>query len=507
MNGEAIDEDPDFSNAKRTPELTLYLVQATRTESFEEAKLNAALQTVRDLLDLSKTPDQLNYSYSQTLVRQATIFRDAMRTLAGVHPQVSLQFVMASKGTTDNIHPNVRGRAKELEDLMGSLIIGSEATARFLGARELYELTGRVPSYTLGLRFVENQISAGNSYIVLSNLKDYYDFITDDTGNLRRYIFEWNVRDFQGEVEVNKDIKRTLEAAPGSVQFWWLNNGITILASKASIVDKDITLNDVQIVNGLQTSYRIHERISADPARQEERALLCRIIVTQDPETRDSIIKATNFQTTVSPVSLRAHDPIQRHIESFLLSKKWYYDRRKNYYKNLRKPADRIVSPTYLAQAIMAMGLCEPDNSRARPTSLIKDDKEYKRVFDESVALAVYLWAAVQMKRIDAFLRVSTSPGSDSEKQELHFHLAMWMATAKLGKRTYHPSQLTSLADTAFSDRQLSKGMKDLTSLLKSYPAASARPLDRIAKSREFVNYLLESRFGKGKTASGSKSA
>lgn len=390
---------------------------------------------------------------------------------------------------------------------MGDLISGSSATAEFLGARELYELSGRAPSYTLRLRFVESQISVGNSYIVLSNLKDYHDFITDDAGNLRRYIFEWNVRDFQGEVEVNKDIKRTLDEGTESVQFWWLNNGITILASKASIVGKDIALDDVQVVNGLQTSYRIHEHLSSSPPREEERALLCRIIVTQDPETRDSIIKATNFQTTVSPVSLRAHDPIQRNIDAFLLSKKWYYDRRKNYYRNLGRPADRIVSPSYLAQAIMAMGLCQPDNSRARPTSLIKDDSEYKRVFDENVALSVYLWAASQMKRIDAFLRLPTSPGNESEKRELRFHMAMWVATGKLGKRTYHPSQLTRLVDGEFTDRQLSKGMKDLTSLLKSYPDASARPLDRIAKSREFVNYLLESRFGKGKMASGSKPA
>ncbi|MFJ3191702.1 AIPR family protein [Streptomyces griseoviridis] len=63
-------------------------------------------------------------------------------------------------------------------------------------------------------------------------LRDYLGFICNDDGTLRRHIFDWNVRDYAGGVEVNREIKESLldRSAP---QFWWLNNGVTITCSRA----------------------------------------------------------------------------------------------------------------------------------------------------------------------------------------------------------------------------------------------------------------------------------
>ena len=81
----------------------------------------------------------------------------------------------------------------------------------FWGSRELLDASRIEKSYTLQLNFLENYLSRGaNNYVVLASLENYYQFITDDQENLRRYVFESNVRDYQGNVEVNKDIKETL---------------------------------------------------------------------------------------------------------------------------------------------------------------------------------------------------------------------------------------------------------------------------------------------------------
>jgi hypothetical protein len=66
-------------------------------------------------------------------------------------------------------------------------------------------------------------------------------------------LFEANVRDFLGEVLVNRDIMGTLSnvASREEEDFWWLNNGITLLASNATIAGKELSLENVQIVNGL----------------------------------------------------------------------------------------------------------------------------------------------------------------------------------------------------------------------------------------------------------------
>ena len=119
-----------------------------------------------------------------------------------------------------------------------------------------------MPSYTLELTYRENATS-GSSHVALVSMRDYLAFLTDDTGALRRHIFDWNVRDYLGEVEVNREIQSSL-ANQDSPDFWWLNNGVTVICSRTSIVGKTYVLDDVEIVNGLQTSYSIFRTLSAE---------------------------------------------------------------------------------------------------------------------------------------------------------------------------------------------------------------------------------------------------
>src|SRR3546814_13519732 len=63
---------------------------------------------------------------------------------------------------------------------------------------------------------------------------------------------------------------------PGAEDFWWLNNGVTILAQEASQVGKTIKITDPQIINGLQTSTEIltfFGTIDSNDTRSEERSV------------------------------------------------------------------------------------------------------------------------------------------------------------------------------------------------------------------------------------------
>ncbi len=88
-------------------------------------------------------------------------------------------------------------------------------------------------------------------------LYDFFKFITDENGSLRRQMFEANVRDYQGRTQVNDDIQEALQNATAE-DFWWLNSGVSILASKASLAGKTLTIEDPLIVNGLQTSTEVY---------------------------------------------------------------------------------------------------------------------------------------------------------------------------------------------------------------------------------------------------------
>src|SRR3546814_15041120 len=70
-------------------------------------------------------------------------------------------------------------------------------------------------------------------YVALTKLPDLNKFLRNAEGKPFGHIFDENVRAYQGSVEVNKGIKDTLEN-PGAEDFWWLNNGVTILAQERS---------------------------------------------------------------------------------------------------------------------------------------------------------------------------------------------------------------------------------------------------------------------------------
>lgn len=286
-------------------------------------------------------------------------FRLVHRQLAAKFPTLRVTFFYVCKGEKpDN---NVVRKVEKLKAVVLKHFPSSEFTFHFLGASELLLLARRNPQTTYNLLLAENPISSEGQvgFVCLVRVRDYFSFISDTAGELRRQIFEANVRDDQGRTEVNDEIQRSLEEKH-SEDFWWLNNGITIIATKASQSGKALTIEDPQVVNGLQTSTEIFNYCKKCNTESDNKKILVRIIVPTEEESRDRIIKATNSQTAVQPASLRATDKIHRDIEEYFRPKGLFYDRRKNFYKNEGKSRDKIVGIPHLAQAVMAILLQDP---------------------------------------------------------------------------------------------------------------------------------------------------
>ncbi|HSA64550.1 MAG TPA: AIPR family protein [Nitrospira sp.] len=380
VNGELVQEEPDYSHLKKNITLDLVMMQAKASAGFQETPVERFLTASEDILDLSKAPTSLSTTYNESLVESITSFRTVHNQLAAKFPTFRVRYYYASKG--DKPEANIKRKVEKLEAAVRRHFPSSEFSFTFLGASELLGLARRAPQTTYTLALAENPISSAGQvgFVCLVRLHDYYGFISDSSGELRRTIFEANVRDYQGRTEVNDDIQYSLQE-PHEEDFWWLNNGITVLASKASQSGKALTIEDPQVVNGLQTSTEIFNYCKKCNAESDDRKILVRIIVPSEAESRDRIIKATNSQTAVQQASLRATDKVHRDIEEFLRPRGLFYDRRKNYYKNEGKPRDKIVGIPHLAQAVMAILLQRPDAARARPSSLLKKDEDYGKVY------------------------------------------------------------------------------------------------------------------------------
>ncbi|MEU8321003.1 AIPR family protein [Nonomuraea sp. NPDC048881] len=492
-DSEVVSESSKPSDFGQDRSLELWVIQAKRTAAFSEEAIDKLENSLRRLLDLSQPLGELSPLYNSDVLARIGIFRSTWEKVLTRRPRISVNVVYATPGERKGVNPQVEAKLIALKHVVLTAVPDARHIAvELLGDVELLAKYNERPSYTLPMRYQES-VTSGQSHIALVGLMDYYDLIVDENGRLRRHLFEMNVRDYQGNVSVNQEIRKSL-ANPESPQFWWLNNGVTIICSDATIAGKTYSLSNIQIVNGLQTSHEIYDTLKVNPPDHiVDRMLLVRIIVTTDALTRDQVIRATNRQTTVTDASLRATDEVQRNIENYFLTKGWYYDRRKNFYKNDGRDTSKIVSISLVGAAITAMGLSRPDKSRGKPSSLLKNDDDYRSVFNSSIDLEIYFWAAKTQRQIDAFIVSEAADATVSQKSNLRFHLSMLVAEHLYGGPLRSPQQLRRLAleDASMSDKEVSTLFEALKGWSAGYLKANGVILERATKAQRFSEFLL----------------
>lgn len=447
VNGDLVFEDFDTTSFRKDVHIELHIVQSKTSGGFSEAPINKLISATRHLLKLDEDYSKLT-QYNAAVKAVANDFRSVYRSLASRFPKLKIFYYYASKKADNHVHQNLETKACELKENARNLFDDAEISFEFLGARKLLELARRKPKTTYDLR-VSKSLSAVDGYVVLSTLTDYNNFLHGNGDSLRSELFESNVRDFQGNTEVNAEIVNTLKNE-NAVDFWWMNNGVTILSSKATLAGELITIENPQIVNGLQTSTQI-ARHFAIIKEKDERNVMVKIVSSENEETRDKIIKATNSQNAVQPATLRATDKVQRDIEQTLKTSGLYYDRRKNFYKNEGKPADKIISIPLMAQSIMSIILQNPDTARARPSSLIKDDSVYSKVFSENHPIKMYLNAAMMIRVVDRVLK-RRSELSARDRSNLRFYVLFWIGCIQSGKIIPKAADLAGIDVSAIDD-------------------------------------------------------
>lgn len=492
VDGRLATEDVVGSAPRKNPKVQLLLFTVRHGDSFQQEPLNALCGALPELFDLRKSDAELAYPFATEVLAQRRLFREVFVRLADRHPSLEITVLYCSRGDTSILPDNLTTRADQLGAMIRDLFSEATTAVKFRGAAELLELARRQPTYSLRLRFTESFISReGHNYVALSRLPDYSSFVTDEQGQLRRYLFESNVRDYLGEVRINQDIRRTLEdtAQPNEEDFWWLNNGVTILATQATVVGKEISLEDVQIVNGLQTTETIYRYFQSGGRQDDDRAVLLKIILASDDNIRGRIIKATNYQNTVDLASLRGLDKIQRDIEHYLWDNDWFYDRRKNYYKNQGKPADRIVSMPYLAAAVRAVALADPARSPRQRSRSLRDDEVYGEVFDPKWDLVVYL-ASLEITRSVETVIHRRRTVFDTPPIALVHYVAFAYACLQLGATSYKPDDVGELAARPPNEREVLQICQDLknAAALADYKGRSVRG---VPLNKDFIRRFL----------------
>jgi len=483
INGELLEEDTDYTGLKKEIVIDLIIVQSKNTSGFSEEAMNKFNSSAEDLLNLSNDLDSFKSTYKKELRKKVELFKNAYLRLASKFPRLNIYYSYCALANSP--HPNVSRKVEQLIRIINSQISDSDIRFNFIGVEELLVLAMKKPVRVKALNIEGTPINTKDGgYITLVSLPNYYHFITEDKKLIKAF-FDANVRDYQGRIEVNQAIAETLKN-PINEDFWWLNNGVTITTTNATLTSQSLTIEDPQIVNGLQSSHEIFNHFSSGGSLDDPRKIMIRVIKPSEEKSRLRIIKATNSQTNVPIASLRATDEIHLNIEDYFLSMGYFYDRRKNYYKNVGKPADLIISIPFLSQIITSAVLREPNNSRARPSTLIKNDDEYKRIFNKEYDVDVYLNAVKIHKKVETALKSFIPELTTTTIGDLKFHVTMFTVADSLKKLTYSANEIKSIDVEGISAEQLKQNILVVKAIYESLGATN-----KIAKSQDFVTAII----------------
>ncbi|GGM02571.1 AIPR family protein [Deinococcus aerophilus] len=205
-------------------------------------------------------------------------------------------------------------------------------------------------------------------------LAELYDARRDEL--LRR-----NVRIYLRQTrKVNREM--ALSARTDPRRFVALNNGISAVAASVSLSadgSRIETMNDLQIVNGGQTTATLHEvwsdrRQPSDLAGLSVQAKIT--IIPPDTDASDelaqSIALAANSQNKITASDLLSGDPHERSLQRISRERRyvsqgvetgWFYERIRGQYAGMLAaedrdaksyPADQVITKTYGAQLAMA---------------------------------------------------------------------------------------------------------------------------------------------------------
>lgn len=465
--------------------LEMIIIQSKKTTSFGEDAVMKWKTISGNLLDLSKTTTDFMARYNADILEAFTTFRDTYTRL--ITSRVKLKFRFYYATLASELHPNVIQQAEELKDTIKGLFPNAVVEVTFVDSDTLFEMYNAVIENRVNLKFADIPISPNQkNYVALVDLKSYFNFIVNDEGDVRKSFFDSNVRDYQGKNNVNSSISETLHRADDN-DFWWLNNGVTVLASEATLVNnRELQIVNPEIVNGLQTSMEIYNYFSEnrEALESEKRSILLRIIVPDNEESRDQIIFATNNQTNIPKATLRVTDPIHLQIEMYFKSRGLFYDRRKNYYKNQgHKPAE-IVGVSFLAQCLITIFLKKPDYARARPSTLLNDEKTYNELYEKNNDLEVFYRVALLGKKIQKNVR-SGSDYSSAEKSDILYYVLYAVIADVLGKRNITPADIKNLDMDSVTDTLIEDIRNRVYEIYKQHGGNG-----RVAKSAEFIQYI-----------------
>lgn len=206
-------------------------------------------------------------------------------------------------------------------------------------------------------------------------------------------LLEKNIRRYLGKNIVNDGIERTLLDDEKRQNFFFFNNGATMICKKFSfngLQEQDwiVKTSDLQIINGGQTCKTIYQTVKANPDTDFSRTyLLVRLYEVDDSEDQgiiQDIIYATNSQNPVDFRDLKSNDERQVLLERGVQDLGYTYKRKRDNTSNVN-----VIPSTVAAEAVFAVWRECPHLAKYKRNEFF--DRYYDKIFEDLNAAQMIL--------------------------------------------------------------------------------------------------------------------
>lgn len=473
INGTMISSEEEVDDLielnKKLADINFIFVQAKTSSSFDYGDMGTFGAGVKDFF--SDNPQMVRNELIEEKSRLIEyIFSKA--TYIKKKPVCYLYYVTTGKWVDDM---NCKARMEIAKNDLMDLNIFEEIKYIPVGADLLQKL------YRSTIDVIETEISFDNkillpdiqdvtqSYLGYIEFEEYLKLIIGENGEIRKSVFYDNVRDYQGDNPVNTEMTETVSDNPH--KFVLFNNGVTVICKKLSNIRNKFTLTDYQIVNGCQTS---HVLFNKKDEITEGLQIPIKLIETDNDETVNQIIKATNRQTQVSDEQLIALNEFHRKLEAFYATfsgaNRLYYERRSkqyNYGFDIEKV--RIVSIATQIKSVASMFYDKPHLASRYYGKLLNS---IDGIFDDSHQLWPYYTSAYTLYKLEFLFRKKMIP---SQYRKFKYYILMLLkydlAAGKIPNMNANKMKdfCDKLLELANDNSKLVKKVKKLTPMIDKY--------------------------------------
>lgn len=414
-----IDDNVDGGQDKQIDAFTIeegdgradvYITQATITNSFSSTKLVQLGSGLRWVFEVSrKEIDKLpNLSLRDKIIQ----FREVQSELGPANIAVHVNFIANTelKPSDEFMHEKRKIEAEYDNDTFENFSLNTVGVSELIDMSKARDRRARSVDVSLRVKYDTNTPSLINYHsqglkgtVCTISAIEIAKLVNDHPDGS---IFDLNIRQYLGtRGTVNRDIQNTA-CGDDSYEFWFLNNGITIVCDKYDIVsDPDnpkVMIKNLQIVNGCQTASTIAS-VAASGKLKKDTFVVVRIYETKDEDLVSKIVLTTNNQNQITSRNLRANDPLQVSMQDAFLIYGYYYERKPRQF-DATAPTEKIYTNEEVGQAFLALALKSPSDARSRRYKIWADLND--KVFC-GAPIEQYIYSSMVVRKLADWLRNS----------------------------------------------------------------------------------------------------